>query len=63
MSALAVDFWSYSPSLMEPVFVSGELNDLAATYLSPATQWWIFLAVFVACGLRPPFSRSISGRH
>ncbi|NLJ85106.1 MAG: hypothetical protein GX322_01580 [Firmicutes bacterium] len=53
-TALAAGLLVLFSSLMEPVFVSGELNDLAATYLSPATQWWIFLAVFVACGLRLP---------
>lgn len=52
--ALASGLLILSASLEAPVFAVDDLVDLVTANLSPTTQWWAFLAIFIGSALRLP---------
>ncbi|NLA59200.1 MAG: hypothetical protein GX855_09925 [Firmicutes bacterium] len=52
--ALGAGLLILSGSLGNASVAARELTNTVITNLDPDTQWWIFLAVFIGCGLRIP---------
>ena len=52
--ALASGLLILSASLEAPAFAVDDLVDLVTTNLSPTTQWWAFLSIFMGNALRLP---------
>ena len=59
--ALGAGLLILSGSLGAASVAAEELASTVTTSLDPDTQWWVFLAVFIGCGLRIPIFPSIFG--